>query len=222
MNVTITDIDGTSTTSTFGKVEILIGRVKGNDIVLPMTNVTKRHARIVKKDGKIILIDMKSSNGTFLNGYKISEPRQLYEGDKFFIGNFTLEVHESGETGPAPLDPDMVKILNANFNIPTPTKPAATSPEPGEVADNTLIDASVDVNARNKDGQTPLHICKHVAMARALIEAGADVNARDHQGRTPLHQPICWNDNVVKMLVEAGAEVNAKDKEGKTLLHKNA
>ena len=75
--VTITDIDGTSTTSTFDKVELLFGRVKGNDIVLPVTNVTKRHARIVKMDGEIILIDLKSANGTYLNGYKISEPRQL-------------------------------------------------------------------------------------------------------------------------------------------------
>ncbi len=35
----------------FNKPEVTIGRVQGNDIVLPKGNVSKRHARIVLKDG---------------------------------------------------------------------------------------------------------------------------------------------------------------------------
>ena len=209
LSVTVTDIDGTSTTSTFDKSEVVIGRVKGNDIVFPLTNVTKRHARIVKMDGKMILIDMKSNTGTYLNGHRINEPRQLYEGDKFFIGDFALEVHEIGESTP-PLDPGFVEVLNAYFNLSDSAspKPAATSPEP-----------CVDVNSRDKNGQTRLHTCERFYKVKRLIEAGADVNARDHLGRTPLHTPNSWNDNIVKLLVAAGADVNAKDNEGQTPLH---
>src|SRR3978361_1836109 len=56
----------------FNKPEVTIGRVQGNDIVLPKGNVSKRHARIVLKDGKFIIVDLKSTNGTYVNGRKIT------------------------------------------------------------------------------------------------------------------------------------------------------
>lgn len=101
LSVTITEKDGPTTTTTFDKTEVLIGRVKGNDVVLPKTNVSKRHSRIVVKDGKIILIDLKSTNGTFINGRKIAAPHVMQEGDKIFIGDFTIEVREVAGGAPS-------------------------------------------------------------------------------------------------------------------------
>ncbi len=50
----------------FFKSEITIGRVQGNDIVLPKQNVSKRHSRIVVKSGKFVITDLKSTNGTYV------------------------------------------------------------------------------------------------------------------------------------------------------------
>ena len=51
-----------------------------------------------------------------------------------------------------------------------------------------LIDAGADVNAKNNDGKTPLHIIKKSeTIAQMLIDAGADVNAKNKKGYTPLH-----------------------------------
>jgi ankyrin repeat protein len=57
-----------------------------------------------------------------------------------------------------------------------------------------LLAHGVDVNARNKDGSTPLHIAssnetfgeseKELAIARALLAHGADIGAEDDKGRT--------------------------------------
>src|SRR6266853_1613667 len=58
----------------FDKPEVTIGRVQGNDIILPKGNVSKRHSRIVLKDGKFIIVDLKSTNGTYVNGRKITSP----------------------------------------------------------------------------------------------------------------------------------------------------
>ena len=102
LSVTITEKDGPSTTTSFDKTEVLIGRVKGNDIVLPKSNVSKRHSRIVVKDGKIILIDLKSTNGTFINGRRIAGPHVMQEGDKVFIGDYTIEVREFGGAAAGP------------------------------------------------------------------------------------------------------------------------
>ncbi len=58
----------------FAKSEVTIGRVQGNDIILPKQNVSKRHSRVVVKDGKFIIVDLKSTNGTYVNGRKIASP----------------------------------------------------------------------------------------------------------------------------------------------------
>src|SRR5512142_1948299 len=80
----------------FNKPEVTIGRVQGNDIVLPKGNVSKRHARIVLKDGKFIIVDLKSTNGTYVNGRKITSPLVIKETDKIYIGDFILTIEEPG------------------------------------------------------------------------------------------------------------------------------
>src|SRR5512134_1988924 len=83
----------------FNKPEVTIGRVQGNDIVLPKGNVSKRHARIVLKDGKFIIVDLKSTNGTYVNGRKITSPLVVKESDKIYIGDFIVGVDESSAAG---------------------------------------------------------------------------------------------------------------------------
>src|SRR5882672_1946997 len=79
----------------FNKPEVTIGRVQGNDIVLPKGNVSKRHARIVLKDGKFIIVDLKSTNGTYVNGRKITSPLVVKDSDKIYIGDFILSIEEA-------------------------------------------------------------------------------------------------------------------------------
>src|SRR5512142_318105 len=79
----------------FNKPEVTIGRVQGNDIVLPKGNVSKRHARIVLKDGKFIIVDLKSTNGTYVNGRKITSPLVVKDSDKIYIGDFIVGVDEA-------------------------------------------------------------------------------------------------------------------------------
>lgn len=81
-----------------------------------------------------------------------------------------------------------------------------------------------DVHARNRHGQTPLHLAAwsdgpddDVAAAVAhLLTAGADVHARDHLGRTPLHQ--CTGLPALNQLLAEGAEVDARCQRGRTAL----
>ena len=77
----------------FDKNEVTIGRVQGNDIVLPKQNVSKKHSRIVVKDGKFIIVDLKSTNGTYVNGRKIASPMVIKETDKIYIGDLGRVQH---------------------------------------------------------------------------------------------------------------------------------
>ena len=78
----------------FNKSEVTIGRVQGNDIILPKQNVSKRHSRIVVKDGKFIIVDLKSTNGTYVNGQRIKRIPLDFETD-IYIGEKDNH-HEEG------------------------------------------------------------------------------------------------------------------------------
>ena len=74
---------------------ITIGRDPTNDVVIDHPVVSKKHAEIVKQDGRVILVDLGSTNGTFVNGIKVKR-HQLQELDRIVIG--PSELHFSGES----------------------------------------------------------------------------------------------------------------------------
>ena len=85
-----------------------------------------------------------------------------------------------------------------------------------------LLPHCVDMDVRDSDGQTLLHVAACNALpevARMLIDQGADVNARDNNDWTPIHQVIetspLLNDkklDIMRLLLERGANVEARDK----------
>lgn len=99
LTLTINEKGGPSRTETFDKEEVTIGRVQGNDIILAKGNISKRHSRIVLKDGKLVIQDLKSTNGTYVNGKKISDLQVIKSTDKVYIGDFTLQVERQDEAG---------------------------------------------------------------------------------------------------------------------------
>ena len=80
--------DGETRRLEFSKPEVTFGRVQGNDVVLPVGNISKRHARLVLKDGKMIIVDLKSTNGTYVNGRKITSPLVIRDTDRVYMGDF--------------------------------------------------------------------------------------------------------------------------------------
>src|SRR5262245_60514980 len=90
--ITINEKGGQQKSLDFDKAEVTVGRVQGSDVVLPKGNISKRHSRIVVKDGKFIIIDMQSTNGTYVNGKKITTPQVIKATDKIYIGDFTLQL----------------------------------------------------------------------------------------------------------------------------------
>ena len=109
----------------FNKPEVTIGRVQGNDIVLPKGNVSKRHARIVLKDGKFIIVDLKSTNGTYVNGRKITSPLVVKDSDKIYIGDFIVGVDESNQggadLGPGDAPPPPAPPAPSGWTAPAPS-----------------------------------------------------------------------------------------------------
>jgi pilus assembly protein CpaF len=91
-SVILTEKGGATQRLDFESEEITIGRVDENDICLPKGNISKKHTKIVVKDGKIIVLDLKSTNGTYVNGKKLAGPQVIAPTDKVYIGDFILNI----------------------------------------------------------------------------------------------------------------------------------
>ena len=96
IKLTITEKGGEPRALSFDQNEVSIGRVQGNDIVLPKGNISKRHSKLTFHDGKMVVSDAKSTNGTYVNGRKIGEATPVRPGDKIFVGDFLIVIDPHG------------------------------------------------------------------------------------------------------------------------------
>jgi len=103
IKLTLTEKGGEPKVLTFDKDEITIGRVSGNDIVLAKGNISKRHTRLTKRDNGMEIADLKSTNGTYVNGRKIAGPTAVAPSDRIYVGDFLIGLDGPGagmaETG---------------------------------------------------------------------------------------------------------------------------
>jgi len=98
VNLTLTEKGGSTNELSFDKDEVSVGRVRGNDIVLPKGNVSKHHCRLLVNGDEILVEDLRSTNGTYVNGRKIAEPTTLAPSDKVFVGDFIIRVMSMSST----------------------------------------------------------------------------------------------------------------------------
>jgi hypothetical protein len=88
--------------------EIIVGRSSELDMVLVEDMVSRRHARIACGE-QIVIEDLGSTNGTFVNGEKIKKAT-LKEGDRVLIGTSILKVVSTEPGAPAPRRQEMQSV----------------------------------------------------------------------------------------------------------------
>lgn len=71
--------------------KINIGRDSANDIVISDSKVSRNHLQITIDNGHYTLIDLGSTNGTFVNGQKIDDVTEIFSKDIVQIGNTILD-----------------------------------------------------------------------------------------------------------------------------------
>jgi hypothetical protein len=92
--------DRVGETFPLGEHKVSIGRKAENEVVLRDEKVSGQHAEIVLEDGRFVLRDLSSRNGTLLDGRRIQEVA-LNAFDVFQIGRTIVRFREEGATAPA-------------------------------------------------------------------------------------------------------------------------
>ncbi|MHC4547733.1 MAG: FHA domain-containing protein [Planctomycetota bacterium] len=68
---------------------VILGRLDSNDIPVRDAKASREHAKIYRQGAQFAIVDLNSSNGTFVNGEKITK-RILEPGDRIEIGTVRL------------------------------------------------------------------------------------------------------------------------------------
>ena len=96
---------------------IRIGRDEGNDWFVEDLNVSRSHAEIVQSNnGSYELIDLKSTNGTFLNGNRIRREKLIY-GDVISIGGFKRKFTSDGLETLEGIEGISITAKNVSFSV---------------------------------------------------------------------------------------------------------
>ncbi|MFH1438121.1 MAG: FHA domain-containing protein [Pseudomonadota bacterium] len=90
----IIDDEGKSTVVPLTRNDYSVGRQEGNVIRLTERNVSRKHARLEKSNGKFIIDDLESYNGVLVNNDRVKGKKTLNSGDSIQIGDYRLVFRE--------------------------------------------------------------------------------------------------------------------------------
>lgn len=181
LKLVISDDEGKTMVIPLTRDELTIGRKDGNSIRLTERNVSRRHARIVKRNEGFFLEDLASYNGIVINGARLADPKPMRGGDQILIGDYKLQVVEEAGTQATPPPPAPAPVASEHaaplLAATPPTTPNASAPGLAALND-PLAPASPGA------GSTP--IPEHIRGMRVVFLAPAGVPAPVMLDRLPM------------------------------------
>lgn len=85
----------------------VVGRKPDASLCIPIPTVSREHAELTVLDKGMLLRDLGSTNGTFVNGTRINQPCAVHHGDLLQFGQAVFRViHQSTESGPMTIQDD--------------------------------------------------------------------------------------------------------------------
>ncbi len=89
-----------------------IGRKSDCTVRIPSPMVSRQHCELVQEEGRILVKDLGSSNGTFVNGARVKQ-RELKAGDTLGVGPITFVLEVQGERSQAASDEPADFVIGA-------------------------------------------------------------------------------------------------------------
>jgi pSer/pThr/pTyr-binding forkhead associated (FHA) protein len=150
----------------------VIGRSADADFTLPDTQTSRRHARVSPGgDGSLVVEDLDSANGTFVNQNEVHGPARLDPGDELLIGVTLLEVRTGAQVVS---QPSAVRVVPPGLAVP-PSEPVYVNPavvaEPVQQPLSPELERYRDVRVRARAQLAPLAFLVLIAVVLAIYFA---------------------------------------------------
>jgi hypothetical protein len=176
-------------TSGFDQV---LGRDAAADITLPDPAISRRHARLYRGSDGVWLEDLGSTNGTYINGDRLTVPYRLRDGDEVQLGNSVATFHE------VPNEADATQVITTldssaerQEEVPARTEAeqaAAPDPTPAAVQQAQPTDP---VPAAVQQAQPTDPVPAAVQQAAPVVAVAAQQPAASTVGRADTAQSVC-------------------------------
>ncbi len=85
--MTVNPVDPVPSEYSLFKDEVTVGRGEDNDVVIPHASVSRQHARLMKRNGAYELMDLNSTNGTFIEDRRLAGSQSLPNGSRVRFGD---------------------------------------------------------------------------------------------------------------------------------------
>lgn len=85
--MTVNPVDPVPSEYSLFKDEVTVGRGEDNDVVIPHASVSRAHARLMKRNGAYELMDLNSTNGTFIDDRRLAGSQSLPNGSRVRFGD---------------------------------------------------------------------------------------------------------------------------------------
>jgi pilus assembly protein CpaF len=95
-----------------------VGREDDNDLVLDRVNISKYHLRFRRHQGRVEVMDLGSTNGTYVNGRKVDQPRAVRRSDRIYVGDYILML-EGDEPAISPVKRSEVVVAGSDAHPQT-------------------------------------------------------------------------------------------------------
>ena len=158
------------------------------EVVLADPEVSRRHATIRAVDGGLAIEDLGSTNGTFVNGERLTGVSQLNDGDLIKMANSSLRVEiqvDAGATRLRPTQPAPAAAEPAAQQPAAPPPPAAPAPEPPAPAPQRAEPAPPTAPAPAAPTPTPV-----AEQATAFGTVRGEVPAPEPASASRVHQAV--------------------------------
>lgn len=167
-----------------------IGRAAEATLSIPSPRVSRNHAELVFKDGKAILRDLGSQNGTTVNGVKVGE-HTLADHDEVAIGPYTVTyrcLSGYGSVG------KMQGLLDSALH----TQPMLGDTLSGQLAQTPLFEALQMLEVSQKTGQ--VDVLSEDRVGKVVLDEGRIIHASegDETAVPALHRMLAWRDGMFR------------------------
>ena len=124
-----------------------IGRGRGCTIMLPQALVSRQHCEIFESSGQLMVRDLGSLNGTFVNNQKIAEPSPVNSEELLTIGTVTFRVvYEGAGASSPPAGPG--PVMKSSVKEALPVAKAAPLPSASPITEPIAAPADSDDNSQ--------------------------------------------------------------------------